>query len=424
MKRFKRLLLILPVVFLMLTCAKDEDPEKFILSVTITPEEGGTVSPDGGVFDEGTSITLTATAATGYVFKEWMGDLQSTVNPVSASMDADMNITLVFVQSDADGDGVADDADTCPDTPEGEDVDSNGCSDTQKDTDGDGVTDDMDVCPNTPEGEAVNEQGCPLTSPIYLDENGITIKAYEWAQVGQSGEISGVVYTVVDESMLREMVQNEEDVTRVCTTKVTDMSGLFAESTFNEDIGSWDVSNVTDMNSMFRGYSFDGIFIRTPFNQDIGSWDVSSVTDMGEMFRVSQFNQPINTWDVSSVTDMGGMFFISRFNQPIGNWDVSNVTNMAGMFIYGYFDQPIGNWDVSHVTDMSYMFKGMAFNQDISTWDVSHVTDMTSMLESAVAFNQNLSGWEVSNVVACERFSYGTYQWKLPKPNFTNCNSN
>ena len=32
-----------------------------------------------------------------------------------------------------------DDMDTCPDTPEGEDVDENGCSDSQKDSDGDGV---------------------------------------------------------------------------------------------------------------------------------------------------------------------------------------------------------------------------------------------------------------------------------------------
>ena len=389
MTLIKRIFLILPVVFLMLSCTKDEDPEKFILSVTITPEEGGAVSPDGGVFEEDTFVTLTASAATGYVFKEWTGDLQSAENPMTVSMESDMNITLVFVKSDADEDG---------------------------------VTDDMDVCPNTPQGAEVNEQGCPLDSPVYLDENGITVKAYESAQVGQSGEIKGVVYTVVDESILREMVENGEDITRVCTTKVTDMSELFAESNFNEDISSWDVSNVTDMNSMFRGYSFDGIFIRTLFNQDISYWDVSSVTDMGEMFRVSQFNQSISNWDVSNVTNMGGMFFMSRFNQPIGNWDVGNVINMAGMFIYGYFNQPIGSWNVSHVTDMSYMFKGMSFNQDISNWNVSNVEDMTSMLESAVAFNQNLSGWNVSNVAACQRFSYGTYQWALPKPNFTNCN--
>ena len=36
----------------------------------------------------------------------------------------------------------------------------------------------------------------------------------------------------------------------------------------------------------------------TPFNQDISSWDVSNVTDMGGMFSNSSFNQDISSWDV------------------------------------------------------------------------------------------------------------------------------
>ena len=42
------------------------------------------------------------------------------------------------------------------------------------------------------------------------------------------------------------------------------------------------------------------------------------------------FNQPIGDWDVSKVTNMGAMFKgASTFNQPIGYWDVSKVTNMS-----------------------------------------------------------------------------------------------
>ena len=42
------------------------------------------------------------------------------------------------------------------------------------------------------------------------------------------------------------------------------------------------------------------------------------------------FNQPIGKWDTSKVTDMTGMFHQVRraFNQPIGDWDTSKVTNM------------------------------------------------------------------------------------------------
>jgi surface protein len=483
MRLLKRILLILPVLFLILNCSDDDAPEMFNLSVTITPEDGGSVTPDGGTFEDGTTLTLTGTPSEGFIFKEWMGDLQSIENPVSVFMDTDMNVTLVFVKSDEDNDGVSDDVDEClntppdeevdengcsdsqidsdgdgiseendlcNDTPNGEEVDENGCSDSQKDTDNDGISDDIDVCPNTPEGEDVNEQGCPLNPPIYLDENGVTIRAYEWSDVGQTGEINGIEYTIVDETMLREMVESGEDVTRVCTSKVIDMGGVFYRTQFNQDISSWDVSNVTDMRSMFSGDVISGNF--TPFNQDISLWDVSNVTNMRYIFHASSFNQSIGNWDVGKVTDMSNMFSISPFNQPIGNWDVSNVTNMKNMFVWTPFNQPIGNWDVGKVTDMSNMFsispfnqpignwdvsnvtnmKNMflgswalaapnKFNQDISSWNVSGVTDMSGMFKES-EINQDLSSWNVVNVISCLEFSVNTPQWTLPKPNFTNCN--
>jgi surface protein len=226
---------------------------------------------------------------------------------------------------------------------------------------------------------------------VYLADNGITIKACEDANVGDTGVIDGVTYTVVDEAMLREMVENQPDVTKLATTKVTDMKFMFYEnSTFNQPIGNWDVSNVTNMVYMFNNAS--------AFNQDIGNWDVSNVTDMVGMFSQSSFNQPIGNWDVSNVTDMRGMFQNSQaFNQPIGNWDVSSVTVMRFMFSGISFNQPIGNWDVSSVTDMGFMFYG------------------------ATAFNQDLSSWSVDGVTDCINFSDVTPSWTLPQPNFTNC---
>lgn len=62
--------------------------------------------------------------------------------------------------ADDDGDGVANDADRCPNTPQGAPVDNEGCSASQKDDDNDGVSNDSDICPNTPEGEAVDGNGC------------------------------------------------------------------------------------------------------------------------------------------------------------------------------------------------------------------------------------------------------------------------
>lgn len=62
---------------------------------------------------------------------------------------------------DADGDGVFDDADQCPGTPRGVQVDSVGCP---LDGDKDGVADYLDKCPNTPAGDEVDDQGCSLDS--------------------------------------------------------------------------------------------------------------------------------------------------------------------------------------------------------------------------------------------------------------------
>ena len=60
---------------------------------------------------------------------------------------------------DADGDGVADADDRCPNTPAGVRVDASGCP---VDSDGDKVPDYLDKCPNTPSGAQVDANGCPL----------------------------------------------------------------------------------------------------------------------------------------------------------------------------------------------------------------------------------------------------------------------
>ncbi|ADD67686.1 OmpA/MotB domain protein [Denitrovibrio acetiphilus DSM 12809] len=61
------------------------------------------------------------------------------------------------VKKDSDGDGVFDDEDQCPDTPDGYPVNAMGCT---PDTDGDGVYDFEDRCPNTIKGVKVNSAGC------------------------------------------------------------------------------------------------------------------------------------------------------------------------------------------------------------------------------------------------------------------------
>jgi len=81
---------------------------------------------------------------------------------------------------DDDNDGVHDDQDTCSNTPSGETVDSNGCSDSQKDDDNDGVMNDTDQCPNTPTGENVDANGCSNIQALGIEDEKLdnSIKFY------------------------------------------------------------------------------------------------------------------------------------------------------------------------------------------------------------------------------------------------------
>jgi len=90
----------------------------------------------------------------------------------------DTNTTKAFVDErgcfiDDDKDGVLDINDKCLNTPSGEKVDADGCSDSQKDDDGDGVTNDKDQCPNTASGVTVDANGCEVVvNPTPTDSGG------------------------------------------------------------------------------------------------------------------------------------------------------------------------------------------------------------------------------------------------------------
>ena len=55
------------------------------------------------------------------------------------------------------------------------------------------------------------------------------------------------------------------------------------------------------------------------------------------------FNQPLNKWNVSKVTDMDSLFWgATSFNKPLNKWNVFNVTDMKGMFgNASSFNQPL-----------------------------------------------------------------------------------
>ncbi len=332
-----RYLFFFILAIIVVSCTTGPHDTFYSVSVSIAPDASGSISPAAdSSYEEGSNISLQANAKEGYQFTGWTGDLDTTANPLSLTVDRDYTLTANFTMAE---------------------------------------------------------------NQFFLHENGVTILCPE-AEPGQKGEVDGKVYTAVDRALLNK-ARDSADILTVCTSPVTDMSSLFASwdyEYFDVDIGNWDVSNVTRMDSMFYGLRV--------FDHDLNHWDVSNVKDMSSMFEVTgNFNGDISSWDVSNVINMSRMFRGAEyFNRDISNWDVSNVTDMSRMFNGAYFNQDLSTWNVSNVTDMSGMFSGSVvggptpFNGNISDWDVSNVAKMDSMFYNATSFNADIGRWDVSQV--------------------------
>ena len=224
---------------------------------------------------------------------------------------------------------------------------------------------------------AVNEW---IADPITARQKYCHIKDWDTSRV-----------TNMDQLFSRKTTFNE-DISKWNVSNVTTMKQMFhMASSFDQDIGSWNVSSVTDMNSMFNQAALFKKPINTNIvvqsdGTTYKAWDVSNVKDMSLMFYEAKFDQDIGSWNVSSVTNMHGMFTGAElFNKPINTnivvqsdgttykaWDVSNVKDMSYMFRNAKkFNQPLDLWNVSSVERMHFMFyDAQSFGQNIDSWNV------------------------------------------------------
>ena len=115
-----------------------ETPAVTQYTLTVTAGDGGSVT-DGGTFDDGTSVSVTATPDEGYEFVGWEGN-DSTNESLTITINSNQNILATFEQLNA----------------------------------------------------------------IYLDENGVTVKSYDFAVVGEVYKLGVDSYTVVDNELLTD----------------------------------------------------------------------------------------------------------------------------------------------------------------------------------------------------------------------------
>ena len=475
--------------------------EKFDLAVSSS--EGGSVDTLGGSYDSNSSVTIKATPTDGYLFTGWSGSYTSINNSLSLVMDESKTIKANFEQiidissqpdvlfgnwSFGSNDSTSSRSEcnllsiifrknetftvlTSTSSITGQFlIESNTTIRLSQNNIAIGSITNLTItnsfislsielennCQEDTKGNkdvTYDENTDPLTTKIFLAANGVTIKCPD-AEVGDKETINGKEYTVVDRANLTDMIAKSEDVTCVCTTKLTITYQMFSSSSFNQDIGSWDTSNVYDWTGMF--------YLASSFNQDISSWDTSSASDMRGVFNgASSFNQNIGGWNTSSVIRMNDMFEgATAFNQDLTGWCVSNFPSEPTSFainsaltdankpVWGtcpevtdtdttasiYFENNtckcpqavIGdtasfngvvytvvdnstiagqiennniNLCTTLVTNMSELFENNdSFNLDIGFWDTSNVTNMSYMFSGSTAFNQNIGSWDTSSV--------------------------
>jgi len=74
-------------------------PGKFTLTTNVSPPGAGSVSPPGGDYDSGMSVTLTATPASGYTFDYWGGSATGTNTTTTVIMNSDKSVTANFEEA-------------------------------------------------------------------------------------------------------------------------------------------------------------------------------------------------------------------------------------------------------------------------------------------------------------------------------------
>ena len=77
------------------TTPEPEPPAPSQYTLTVTAGEGGTVSTEGGTYDEGTEVTITANPEEGYEFVGWEGS-SSTDNSLTLTVNSNESLNAVF----------------------------------------------------------------------------------------------------------------------------------------------------------------------------------------------------------------------------------------------------------------------------------------------------------------------------------------
>lgn len=115
---------------------------------------------------------------------------------------------------------------------------------------------------------------------------------------------------------------------------VTNFTSMFERNlVFNQDISSWNVSKGAIFDYMFYEAPDFNQNISTWTLKTTGTISMEgmfSTSGGAYAFDANSFNQPIGVWDMTRVTNVSYMFSLNpAFDQDIGAWNIINCTNFS-----------------------------------------------------------------------------------------------
>lgn len=182
---------------------------------------------------------------------------------------------------------------------------------------------------------------------------GLTLPATVTSTISQWGLVYVINPVAADKSDMNLSEDIANHITEIISLgndpKYLDNLKLVGMSTIHPcKIKSQLPRNITSLDSLFVNTN------RSDAEQTISgieNWNTSNILSLENTFANSYFNLDISSWDVSKVTTMNSLFFNDRiFNQPIGKWNVKSLlcsySNIFGgdPTIHYAFSQDLSSW--------------------------------------------------------------------------------
>ena len=175
---------------------------------------------------------------------------------------------------------------------------------------------------------------------------------------------------VDDDKLHWEKVGNKIDILFLANVKAPfDMSRMFNEFKGNiSGLDKLDVSEVIDATSTF---------LRTTGNisgDSFSNWKTKNITKFSGMFAFSTIEPDVSSWNMSSALYLDHMFKNNKKANPdVAKWNISDVIDLQEVFCNAEDAEPdVSRWDVSKVTNMKQIFSGCGIKKvDLSNWKLN-----------------------------------------------------